>query len=177
MSPTTPAPPRATSTLPYVFVDVDGVLNALATPTDAHERQVLAVTGGRYLIQIRHAVLEWLRRLGDLADVRWATTWQDHANEVLAPAFGLPQLPVACRTVDEHGVAVSHGWWKLAGVIATVAAERRPFVWIDDEAIPVDVADHLAAVDVPYLCVEPDPLLGLTDEQLAEIGAFLDRHR
>lgn len=178
---TIPDTPEAdpTPTTPYVFIDVDGVLNALVVPEEPHVHRLLWVPtdGYSYPIHIRERVLDWLRRLAQDHDVRWATTWQEHANEILAPAFDLPELPIACRDDVGHGFSASHGGWKLAGVIATVAEDRRPFVWIDDDAIPHDVDDHFAALNVPYLCVRPDNALGLSDDQIEEIEQFLAQHR
>lgn len=175
-TPDTPEVDR-TSTRPYVFIDVDGVLNALVRPDEPHIERQLRVTGNSYRIHIREAVLAWLRDLARDHDARWATTWQEHANEVLAPAFDLPELPIACRDDVGHGLSASHGGWKIAGVIATITEDPRPFVWIDDDAIPHDVDERFAELGVPYLCVRPDDVLGLSDDEIEEIEQFLAQHR
>ena len=57
----------------------------------------------------------------------WATGWEHHANEVLAPVFGLPPLPYIC--FDEE--AAPHEGWKLPSIRRYVG--NHPFVWIDDD--------------------------------------------
>ncbi len=163
---------------PYVFVDIDGVLNAFTTSADMYESRTLEVPSDdgrlwRYPIQVRSRVLDWLRTSITRFDVQWATTWQDAANDVFGPAFELPPLPVAARTDAGFGIAPSHGLWKLIGVAETVGRDPRPFVWIDDEAIPDDADDLLAHLGVAHLCVRPDPMHGISDADLLEIGAFL----
>jgi hypothetical protein len=137
---------------------------------------MLSVTGRDFPIHLRHAVSAWLRTLGERADVRWATTWEDHANEVLAPAFGLPTFPVACR--DDAGVDVvqRRSSWKLTGVIATVQADPRPFVWIDDVEIPRSTEEHFDHLGVPSLCVRPHPHHGLSNRHMRDVDAFLADH-
>jgi len=136
-----------TSALPYVFLDVDGVLNALRTPREPHDHRMLRVAGGEFPIHVRHAVSAWLRTLGERADVRWATTWEDHANDVLAAAFDLPTFPVGCRDPERSTIDRRPSPWKLRGVLEVLGAEPRPFVWIDDDAIPRSVDDHFGDLE------------------------------
>jgi len=165
------------TSLPYVFPEVDGVLNALRAPGDPHDHRMLHVAGGEYPIHIRHSVSAWLRTLGERADVRWATTWEDHANEVLAVAFDLPTFPVGCRDAERARIDRRPSPWKLTGVLALLEADPRPFVWIDDDAIPHSVDEHFSHLGVEHLCVRPHPHHGLSDRHMRDIDAFLEQHR
>ncbi|MCT9819301.1 hypothetical protein N3K63_03265 [Microbacterium sp. W1N] len=76
------------------------------------------------------AGVEWVRRLVERGeDVRWATTWQAHANSYFAGPLGLPELPVAVS--GEAGGARSSGVWKARQLAA--AFPGRPLVWVDDQ--------------------------------------------
>ena len=69
--------------------------------------------------------------------------------------------------------ATAGGPWKFAAVRAQVGHERRPFVWVDDEAIPDAADEWLRSIDVPGLLVRPDPDLGLTPADLDAVEAFV----
>ncbi|MGH1554870.1 hypothetical protein ACRAWF_31890 [Streptomyces sp. L7] len=76
-------------------------------------------------------------RILALPEPAWATTWMHQANEMIAPAVGLPgDLPVIeftqLFTKDPDGL-----YWKTRQ-IATWAA-GRPFAWVDDLVTDLDV--------------------------------------
>lgn len=168
-------------TKPYVFLDVDGVLNCFETPEERYVQDSVFVPTARrpFLIRIRENVAEWLHELPELADVYWNTTWCEEANTCLAPAFDLPTFPVAgektCLEDDEWKTA-----WKFDMLWETWSKDPRPFVWIDDEAIGEtwyrEAHDFSLFGDTPHLLVEPDGDCALTDTQLIEINTFLRSH-
>jgi hypothetical protein len=102
----------------------------------------------------------------------WATTWQDEANEVLAPRLGLPALPVV-RWPEEAGApGTPRGLhWKTPALVAS--AEGRPFLWVDDEIGPVDRLWVEGTHPAPALLHRVDPRRGLTDEDFAALADFV----
>jgi hypothetical protein len=125
------------------------------------------------------------RRLGPAlaalpADLVWATTWMDEANDSVAPLLGLPRLPVldpAEPTAEDTYFGLH---WKTRA-IAERAAER-PFAWLDDEITAADQEWVAERHDAEALLLRIDPRTGLTVDDvdavgrwLAEVGAAADR--
>ena len=152
--------------LPLVFLDVDGVLipfrarSTLAVPRPLSGNPLLArldPADGRRLLTLP-------------AELVWATTWMAEANEVIAPLLGLPQLPVV-DWADSDDAPEPRVHWKTAHLARWAAG--RPFVWLDDEPTDADrrwVAAHHPA---PALLHRVDPTVGLTDEDIATVRAWL----
>lgn len=154
---------------PVLYLDVDGVLNVLRERSPhwadltGHD---VALAGRTYRLNLSRTMGETLAALP--VDIRWATTWAEAADHFIAPLVGLAAgLPVACRPV------ASDSRYKSAAIRRQVAAERRPFVWVDDEAIAEDDFAWAERLAVPSLFVRPDPTEGLTPEQLTTIEEFV----
>ncbi|NUT92365.1 MAG: hypothetical protein HOY78_10075 [Saccharothrix sp.] len=102
----------------------------------------------------------------------WATTWTHLANELVAPAIGLPPLPVV--EFPHYG----DGWrpdgeWKWRAVAAYAAG--RPLAWFDDEldAWPAARAAFDAErAGVPTRLCPVDPRRGITAEHLDDVRAW-----
>jgi hypothetical protein len=95
----------------------------------------------------------------------WATGWEHDANRLIGPILGLPQLPVIEFQRDEAG-----RFTKLPTIMRFAAG--RPLVWIDDEL--TDAARAWAnGRTPPALLIDADPAIGLTEEIVAAIAAFL----
>lgn len=162
------------SAVPVLYLDVDGVLNALDVSRSrwpdvrtVHERPV---PGGRaYRLHLSAAMGAALAALE--VEIRWATTWAQAAGPCISPHIGLPlDLAVSCTPDDP----ASH--FKGEAIRAEVEAERRPFIWVDDEAISGTWKRWAAQVrddGVPNLLVEPDTRSGLTPEDLERIAAWV----
>ncbi|MDX6744758.1 HAD domain-containing protein [Actinocorallia sp. A-T 12471] len=155
------------SALPLLFLDVDGPLIPFgggpyrtyppATPEDAHP----------LLGRIDPAHGPRLRALP--CELVWATTWGQDANTTVAPRLGLPPLPVAAWPDDPDENTALH--WKTRALVARAAG--RPFVWVDDEIRPPDVAwvtDHHPA---PALLHRVDPRRGLAQADYRAVAAWL----
>ncbi|WP_457029967.1 HAD domain-containing protein [Kitasatospora sp. P5_F3] len=119
---------------PLLFLDVDGVLNPVCPHPDAgFDSHTLL--GYAVLLSARHAA--WLRELAEAYELCWATTWEEHANIHIAPALGLPRLPVVrfsgyVPQPDDPKIPVldliaAHKWAPLLRY-----ADGRPFAWVDD---------------------------------------------
>ena len=182
-------PPPAPLARPYLFLDVDGVLNVLEKDIGTHtemfhdfaEHVVPYDTVSGY----RRSVSVWLspsmtaRVAGLAADIHWVTTWEDRAGSSIAPRCGLPRdLPVLTR--DDGG----EEWdtdWKLRAVRTMVERDPRPFVWIDDDIdflqdgslTPRAWAGRLSQ---PNLLIAPEAGTGLLARHLDLVDEFLRQH-
>lgn len=123
---------------PLLLIDVDGPLNPFDAPwfpsgRDQHgyEFHQLTPTGAQtYSVALNRSHGEELRRLAEVFDLVWATTWLDDANRLISPILGLPtDLPVVpLYRLPRHRPARS---WKTEQVAGWVG--ERPFAWFDDE--------------------------------------------
>lgn len=170
----------ATSAVPILLLDVDGVLNAARLDLPAGWRQGWF---NGYLLSWDPTVTARLRELhdGGRVEIQWLTTWAGDADRLLAEPMGLPR---GLRTHARDGVAPAgfggalggrSGWWKLAAARALAEEEPdRRIVWIDD-----DLAEQAAetgewlAVRPHVLVVAPQLAVGLTHAHLDEIEAWL----
>jgi hypothetical protein len=159
--------PGVTAARPLLLVDVDFTLNPDFSGTwDG--------PGGDPLRDAGWVVLDgfamngrpvWLNRYHGLgllhaaeatgARLAWATRWHDLANQVISPALGLPQMPVAPCPPGP----------KLDSVIPWTRG--RPYAWLDDEQ---DVIDGCGGRGVKV-----DPVAGLTGADLEQAVALLGR--
>ncbi|MEU3555847.1 HAD domain-containing protein [Streptomyces fragilis] len=159
-----------TRPVPVLFLDVDGPLlpfgGARPAPSSADADNPL-------LPRLDAGLGPRLLSLG--CDLVWATTWQDEANEVVAPRLGLPALPVVRWPEDPDGTGppgTPRGLhWKTPALAAW--AGDRPFLWVDDEIGPVDRLWVEGVHPAPALLHRVDPRRGLTGGDLAVLAAFV----
>jgi hypothetical protein len=169
---------------PVWLLDIDGVVNALARspvegswPADAWLQRVVTADipdAGRMVLPIFTAqpVLDFVAQVAaaGVADVVWHSTWRSAAVTDLAPALGLPALPIS--VAPEWTDRPAGTWWKLPAA-ERVVASGRPLVWTDDDiaALPDQVAELAARPDT--LLISPDPRTGLTAQHLRAIAEFV----
>ncbi|SEL13591.1 HAD domain-containing protein [Streptacidiphilus jiangxiensis] len=107
-------------------------------------------------------------------DLVWATTWEEEANDFLAPLLGLPSLPFIAwpdpRPEPEGGV-----FWKTPEIVAW--AQGRPFAWVDDQITDADRAWVLAHHRGPGLLHHVDPKIGLTEADFAYLKGWASEPR
>ncbi|GAA2258023.1 hypothetical protein GCM10010232_55270 [Streptomyces amakusaensis] len=119
---------------PLLFLDVDGVLN----PADPHPRadfDAHTLLGFRVLLSPRHG--DWLHELAQVYELCWATTWEEDANTHIAPALGLPPLPVVRFAgyrpqPGDPRVPLMELFSGAKWAPLLRHADGRPFAWLDD---------------------------------------------
>ena len=155
---------------PIVFLDVDGPL----IPFGGAGRRYPAADPepGVHPLLGRLDPADGSRLLALPADLVWATTWADQANEVIAPRIGLPALPVVRWSGAEDDV-LAGVHWKTAGLLRWAAG--RPFVWLDDEITAADHRFVQTRPGPPALLHRVDPRAGLTEADLATVADWLAR--
>jgi hypothetical protein len=162
------------------LLDIDGVINAASRrpPTHAWPEADWIDTKAsdakrQWRILAPRPVLDYIRAVheGQLADIRWHTTWQHHAQQVAA-ALDLPTFPVqeAPEYIEAPHIA---GWWKLPAALRLLEAGHR-LLWTDDDAIDLHRTERseLAAAG-SILIASPDPQTGLCRRHLRDIDTFL----
>ncbi|MGW5154288.1 HAD domain-containing protein [Nonomuraea wenchangensis] len=159
---------------PLLLLDVDGVLNPIGRRPPGYRRYRCVVDGETYVVRLdpRHG-----RQLLDLAEatgaeLAWATTWEEHANDWIAPRIGLPSLPVVAVNAPTTPVS-GHGEMFKTPAVAAYAG-RRPFVWFDDQVWAEDeeyLRVHQGVDD--FLLVHVDPAHGLTSGHLGMAREWL----
>lgn len=187
---------RGCEGVPVVFLDFDGVLNALpgidGEPADAGDMsRVFALDGVAVVPGPDGVRIRWSRELAaglyGLAaagkiDLRWLSTWQPHTG-MLDTCLGWD--PPVARTVvwyGQHGVGLVSG--KFRTVAGEVLTQRRnaargcmasPIVWIDDDETGGEAAHalHGSVLASPMLLVQPDPHTGISRPQWACIRRFV----
>ncbi|MCX4967551.1 hypothetical protein OHA98_22875 [Streptomyces sp. NBC_00654] len=99
-------------------------------------------------------------------DLVWATTWEEEANDFIAPALGLPELPFiawsSTQPMPRGGV-----FWKTPEIVARTTG--RAFAWIDDEITEADRAWVREHHDGPALLRRIDPRRGLADDDFVAL--------
>jgi len=174
---------------PYLFLDVDGVLNAFdldlsgeADMFDDFEVHEVELTleddfPRTFIVCLSLAMCARIAQL--VVDIHWATTWEHRADSHIAPLCGLPRGRPALTPGD--GAEEWNLDWKFTEVRRTVERDPRPFVWIDDHLDLFgdwQLTPRLWATDlaVPSLLIAPDPATGLQPTQLDAVEQFVRRY-
>jgi hypothetical protein len=155
---------------PLLFLDVDGPLLPFGGSTQPGPT---GQTDIPYLARLR---LDAGPRLAGLpCTLVWATTWLEDANTELAPRLGLPDLAVVSWPDPDRAAEREDQWlglcWKTRTVVAWAAG--RPFAWVDDEITDADrdwVSLHHRGQALLY---SVDASIGLTDQDLTGLDAWL----
>lgn len=119
----------------YILVDVDGVLNAFGLQgkkLPADWKQAVARSFPIIYREEMGAELLSLAAEND-AELVWCTTWQETANEHIAPLVGLPELPHIPLHMPK--MDASTGRCKAYSIPKWMNENgEKPFIWFDDES-------------------------------------------
>ncbi|MGF1425003.1 HAD domain-containing protein [Kitasatospora sp. LaBMicrA B282] len=164
-----------TAPLPILFLDVDGPLLPFGGSPQQYRCGSPEPGTNPLLARLDPALGPRLAALpGTLV---WATTWEDEANEAIAPLLGLPRLPVVYwpepSAVEEADVRRGRSW-KTRPLVAWAAG--RPFAWVDDELTDADRSWVAAHHPGPALLHRVAPAVGLTAADFRVLAGWLERH-
>jgi hypothetical protein len=159
---------------PVVLLDVDGVLNPTKRAGRGYRRHRASPNGFTYRLWLNAAHGPMLRELcaETGAELVWASYWCENANEWIAPWVGLPELPFVPIPQRPYDSELSLGAWKVKHVAEW--AGETPFVWFEDEPDVTGCLQAEAGIGA-HLLVAIDPLIGLTEEHIAQARAWLLR--
>lgn len=192
--------------LPYLVLDIDGVLQAPAMKYGHElsrtivERQRTADVHPSMWPRSFHGYAAQRRRrdhitfrthvrvspalfedLGTLTvQVVMLTTWLENgaSHEFLAQALPDRMLFPSALHLEFPGRTGADGMippdWKVQQLRALLAADPRPFIWVDDDEVPVwGAVLNAELADLPHVCIGPDSNSGITREHVRSMRAFL----
>jgi len=175
---------------PILLLDFDGVLNFFssssgykkAKDTAGYVKQTTLIVNGEAVPVSWPA--ESVKRLNDLKrttgyEWKWLSTWRSWTtlidDELGTRSDGFVSWKEADgKNYPGYNVRESYGA-KLAHVLRINDEDKRPFVWVDDEATDFFSPDQLS-YDVPHLIIKPDEKTGMTRTHLTQIEKFMREH-
>lgn len=186
---------------PVVAFDVDGVLRVFKQPDDKVELVAAQITMFReeypdvfhgkpkwgpygestYLEHFSTAGMALIQSIvaNPAADAVWATTWQRWANYYFASVLGVPELPVAVKTLEPLEANRFHcsPAWKAHQLSRQF--DGRPLIWIDDN-MPDRYYEMLEGQRRPQdraltLTYKVNSYTGITLEDAVNIEAWIEK--
>jgi len=148
---------------PYLFLDVDGVLNVFRKGYHKRSVEVQADRFPHLLYPSKHT-LPFMRWAWATFEVFWCTAWGEDANAI-ADWAGLPHRPCGASTRS------SSPEWKLDGVKATLQGHRGCAVWIEDGIGPE--AGAWVAAQRNFFYVYTKHKIGVTRKHAACLADWL----
>lgn len=160
------------------FLDVDGVLNAVAwAPPPGYKTGFASPDGGKSKFRINWdpRVIARINEVHDdgLVEPVWLTTWGSRVNNGLRELIGINELKVLEEPPDDYGFTRDAAWWKLQAVRKHYVEDGRRFVWTDDDLALEPVAREWAR-DRNVYTVAPRPHVGLTSADVNHIVSYLN---
>lgn len=178
------------ATGPVMFLDFDGVLNAVTRTGNKTDRNVwsdytyldMPSTIGdvdSYPVNYSPSVVSFLHEMVDAGvELVWLTTWCEDTVFFNA-MLGTPEakwLGVSGSAAQDANLFQDKSWWKLEE--ARTYAAMRPVIWVDDDHYSnsrkvnewVSSRSRYAAT----LIVSPQTRLGLTKKMLRNIREFVE---
>jgi hypothetical protein len=159
---------------PWLFLDVDGVA-APVGPATLEETEPPAGyrtwPDAMWSVYVHEALDQWGRELDEKFEVLWTTTWQHNAPVAIGEPAGLPDwpyLPLDHSDVERLRDKLGH---KIAAISKVLAADPRPFAWIDDDLVEPGPT-RILEIDLPKLLIKPVTDVGITREQVDQLLAF-----
>ena len=158
---------------PFLFLDVDGVLNPARRDLPGYTLHTLNPyeAGPPFTLALNSGHGPLLTHVAAAAgcELAWATTWEDHANRLIAPIVGLPTLPyvpIPSLTRWGRNSVLTTGSWKARHVLEF--ADGRPFVWLEDEPDAGQQVENWSRTIVTgrHLVIRVRPERGLGQEHI-----------
>lgn len=167
------------STKPVWLLDVDGVVNAVASkgdpnvwPKENWKSTRCEALNGIWPILYSQDVVDFINKMSERVEIRWHTTWQENAVSSLAPKLGIVRLEVAYAP-EFHDSRFA--WWKIPAAERVVFEEERPLIWTDDDiAFEKRKLEHIETKD--SVLISPRTSIGLIPKQLKLIEEFVLSH-
>lgn len=152
-----------------ILLDLDG---AVAAQGRLEDGTFQAFSGSGWATwTVRNRVLEWLKEKSadERVELVWSSTWQQYANSILEE-IGIE--PIEWIAFDET-YQRPDDWYKRDGLKLFLEEHKDPIVIVDDELPPT-----FLKLDVPrILCIKPNSLAGLSDQELNRIDSFIEDYR
>jgi hypothetical protein len=168
-------------------LDIDGVINCLGAHGTDHvqehvvsdpipavstqwaqdkplERMLGLSTNATITVFVPHRTADRIRRLAELFEVIWCTSWRRRAHGAFQEVLGLPEQPWESLAWTD---------WKLPAMLHR--AQGRRWAWLDDEIDFEARRLHPAFRDLLDGLVETDEPVGLTDDKVSCLERFASR--
>lgn len=144
-----------------IYIDVDGVLNFDKKCRGSIDKRVFFTPEESYIVRLNPEHGQWLLELAEETDAEltWATTWMNMANDHIGPAIGLPELPYVDFGLRKF--SQSSGSWKANGVIDYCDG---PFFWFDDDWTIPGILSY--SLTVPHKVQIVNGYAGLTRQDI-----------
>lgn len=165
----------------YLFLDVDGVINAIHPPAHARVWSDSTTTNVTHFpVTYSPTLVEDIEMVGEMGvEIVWLTTWLDDTRELPVLGFGkYPYLGDGFHTEELPGE-----WWKwnaLQAFVQDLPEGDHRFAWIDDDLdysarCQPEIAAFLETAGVLGIC--PKTEVGITPTHLASVQAFFREDR
>lgn len=170
----------------FLFIDFDGVFNAMHHNPQIHTRTNLTCAGDSYKINYNPEVIQAINEIAAHPEVIviWLTTWVDGEDETVFDPIGFDRMPFIGK------VDYSADWWKWDVVKEWSESQTEPYrlVWIDDDIkhkIRMELNDWGTNIH-PHnpvtkfieqehvFAISPNSDHGLVIDHLDQIEAFLE---
>lgn len=161
-------------TKPLLLLDVDGVLCPFGGTKElwmGMEREGLIHHPDLY-IYTNPDNKKRLKRLHEIFEIHWCTTWGEDANLDISPLHDLPHFPV----VDLGPAILTHQvHWKQNPIEAHVG--DRPFAFVDDDIdnYSIEWAKERTERGIPTLYLPVIPQVGLTDAHVRDLEVWANQ--
>ncbi|SCG55237.1 HAD domain-containing protein [Micromonospora zamorensis] len=148
-------------TRPLLLLDIDGVLNPYGSPQPPAGYTEHRLFPGEEPVRVNPVHGTWITEASAVLDIAWATSWNDEANQLLAPLLHITPLPVVTMPCTPF-----HPSEKIPLIAAY--AQQRPATWIDDLHSP-EAHVWAARRTSPTLLITTDPAIGLTRDSIDRV--------
>lgn len=166
-----------------IFLDVDGVINALSTGAPRQNTgwetwKRIKVNG--FWIRYSPDLLRELESLAALPDVEvvWLTSWCNAAPTKLSRAIGFDAstwrvIGKDLYDIDPYGRGFD--WWKFVALTKELVSDPDArFVWLDDDLrYERDATTWASGCGKLGLWISPNPLHGLTVKHVEAVREFV----